>query len=150
MDFEIHPLSMTERETADSMLDAATPDQIFIEESAERPGQLPKRVPAGYDYEAPVYLAHLRPLQERQAAFVVLCGVNDLFDATPGADYAAKTSSLMAAMPNRIVKFLAGEIWNMTYAQGDPADFFTKREDSPASQSSAPSPSPSLPPKKRK
>jgi len=73
-----------------------------------------------------------------------------LSPATPGADYAAKTSSLMAAMPNRIVKFLAGEIWNMTYAQGDPADFFTKREDSPASQSSAPSPSPSLPPKKRK
>ena len=149
MDFNIRAISMAQRETADAILDAVVPAQIFIEEPAERPGQPPKRVPAGYDYEAPDYLARLRPCQERQSAYVVLMGVDGLHADTPGETDDAKVSALMAAMPSRLVKFLAGEIWNMTYAQGDPADFFTSGG-SPPSPVSAPSPRPSPPGRKRK
>jgi len=149
MDFAIRALSMSEREAADAILDAALPDPVIIEEPSERPGQPPKRVPAGYDYESPSYLAHLRPLQERQSAYVVLVGVDGLHADTPGESDSAKTDSIMASMPSVLVKFLAGEIWNMTFAQGDPADFFTSAG-SPASPSSGPSPSKSPPAPKRK
>jgi len=149
MDFAVRAMSMSEREAADAILDGALPDPVFIEEPADRPGQPPKRVPAGYDYENPSYLARLRPLQERQSAYVVLVGVDGLHADTPGETDAAKIDAIMASMPSILVKFLAGEIWNMTFAQGDPADFFTSAG-SPASPSSGPTPSKSLPARKRK
>jgi hypothetical protein len=139
MDFSIRPLSMSEREFADKILDAALPPQTYVEELPTRPGDIPKRIPSGYDYEAPSYQADLRPLQEKQAAFVALKGVQGLEADTPGDGTEAKLQSIMDTMPGRIVKFLASEIWMMTYAQGNPADFFTS-EDSSTSPASEPSP----------
>lgn len=49
----------------------------------------------------------------------------------------------------RIIRFLSNEIWNITYTQGAPEDFFTS-EGSPASPSSGPSPKPSQGDRKRK
>lgn len=140
MDFRVRALTMAERERADAIMDAAVPTAIYIDEAPERPGQPAKRVPAGYDYEDPKYTQQLRPLQDRQSAFVVLCGVDGLREATPGDTDASKTDAIIAAMPTRLVRFLAGEIWNITYAQGDPADFFTSAGSRP-SPGSEPSPS---------
>lgn len=149
MDFPIRALSMRERATADSITDAVIPEAVFVEEPSERPGQPPRRVPAGYDYESPSYLLRVRPLQERQNAYVVLVGVDGLHADTPGDNDDAKVDAIMDNMPSILVRFLAGEIWNMTYAQGDPADFFTS-EGSPASPSSGPSPSKNRQAQKRK
>ena len=149
MDFAIRPLSMTEREAADRILDAVMPPQTFVEEVATRPGDIPKRIPTGYDHDAPQYLAELRPLQEKQAALVILKGVEGLEQDSPGGGMEEKLKSIMDTMPGRIVKFLASEIWMMTYAQGNPADFFTS-EDSSTSPCSEPSPSKSPGGKKRK
>lgn len=140
MDFCIRPLSMTEREASDRVLDAVMPPQTYIEEVSLRPGDSPKRIPSGYDHDAPQYLAELRPLQEKQAAYVILKGVEGLEGDTPGSSTEEKLKSIMDTMPGRIVKFLASEIWMMTYAQGNPADFFTS-EDSSTSPSCEPSPS---------
>ena len=140
LDCKVRALTMAERESAELIMDAAVPDPIFIDEAPDRPGQPAKRVPAGYDYEAPAYTQRLRPLQDRQSAYVVLCGVEGLRDDTPGFDDIAKTASIIDSMPTRLIKFLAGEIWNMTYAQGDPSDFFTSGGSQP-SPSSKPSPS---------
>jgi hypothetical protein len=139
LDVEIRPLSMTERESAEHILDAALPPQTFVEEQPVRPGDIPKKIPSGFDYEDPKYLADLRPLQERQAAFVALKGVIGLHESTTGNSVDEKLKALMDEMPSRIIRFLASEIWAMTYAQGSPADFFTK-EDSSSSPSSEPSP----------
>ncbi len=149
MDFEIRPLSMTEREAAERVTDAALPPQTFIEEQPQRPGDIPKKIPSGYDYDAPSYLADLRPLQDKQAAYVCLKGVQGLEESTPGANEQDKVQSLMDTMPSRLVRFLASEIWSITYAQGNPADFFTN-EGSSSSPSSAPSPSKSQGARKRK
>lgn len=149
MDFTIRPLSMTEREAGERIVDAAIPPQTYVEELPQRPGDIPKRIPSGYDHEAPAYLAELRPLQDRQAAFVVLKGVVGLEQETPGPDPETKVQSLMDTLPTRLVRFLAGEIWAITYAQGNPADFFMK-EDSSSSPSSEPSPSKNPGDKKRK
>lgn len=149
MDFNIRPLSMTEREAAERIVDAAMPPQSFVEEVPQRPGDVPKKIPTGYDYEAPEYLAALRPLQDRQAAYVVLKGVDGLDADTPGGNDDEKVMQIMDTMPSRMVKFLASEIWSITYAQGNPADFFTK-EGSSSSPSSAPSPSRSPRGQKRK
>lgn len=140
MDFELVPLTMADRETADAMLDAVMPPPVIIEEPSDRPGQPPKRIPSGYDDQDPKYLAALRPLEDKRAAFVTLKGVVGLAEDTPGTDDAAKTDALMKSMPQRILRFLAAEIWNMTYAQGDPADFFTSAACA-ASPSSEPLPS---------
>lgn len=150
IDFAIRALTMSERQTADAIVDAVNPPEVFLEEHSDKPGQPPRRVPAGYNDEDPAYLASLRPLQDRQAAYVVLKGVADLAAATPGTADTDKVQSLMDTLPTRMIKFLAAQIWNMTYAQGDPSDFFTKPGGSPASPSSEPSPRPSPPPKKRK
>lgn len=149
MDFTIRPLTMSEREAADKILDSAIPPQTYVEELPVRPGDVGKRIPSGYDYEAPSYLADMRPLHERQAAYVILKGVEGMEECTPGADTNQKMAAIMDTMPSRIVKFLASEIWSMTYAQGNPADFFTK-EDSSNSPSSEPSPSRSQGDKKKK
>jgi len=149
MDFAIRSLTMSERQAAEVILDAVVPPEVIMEEPTERPGQPPRRVPAGYNYEDPKYIAALRPLQDRQAAFVVLKGVADLHSETPGADDNSKVQSIMDTLPTHLVKFLAGEIWNMTYAQGDPADFFTSGG-SPPSPSSEPSRKPNPPAAKRK
>jgi hypothetical protein len=140
MDFRVRSLTMAQREIAEAILDAAVPPATWIDEPGERPGQLAKRVPTGYDFDDPKYLAALRPLHERQAAFVALKGVDGLEEDTPGQTDADKTTALLEKMPAKMIKFLAAEIWNMTYAQGDPNDFFTK-EGSAHSPSSAPSPS---------
>ncbi len=139
VDVEIRPLTMSEREAAEKILDAAIPPQTFVEEQAQRPGDIPKRIPSGYDYDAPSYLAALRPLQEKQAAFVALKGVVGLNESTTGQSPEDKLKSLMDSTPSRMIRFLASEIWAMTYAQGSPADFFTN-EGSSFSPSSKPSP----------
>jgi hypothetical protein len=149
MDFRIRPLSMAERECAEKITDAAIPPQTYVEEQPVRPGDIPKKIPTGYDYEAPEYLAALRPLQDEQAAYVVLKGVVDLEQDTPGATDPEKVRAITTTMPSRIVRFLASEIWAMTYAQGSPADFFMN-EGSSSSPSSAPSPSKSPRGPKRK
>lgn len=149
MDFTIRPLSMTEREAADRIVDAAVPPQSFVEEMPQRPGDVPKKIPTGYDYEAPSYVAEVRVLQEKQAAYSVLKGVEGLESDTPGGNDDEKVTAIMGTMPTRLVKFLAAEIWSMTYAQGNPVDFFTK-EGSSSSPSSAPSPSKSQKGPKRK
>lgn len=149
MDFQIRPLSMLERAAAEAIPDAVQPPQIFNEVPAERPGMAPSRVAAGFDFEHPEYLAALRPLHDRQAAYVALKGVLGLEEATPGQDESAKLQSILAEMPTRMVRFLSNEIWNITYMQGSPEDFFTS-EGSPASPSSGPSPKPSPRDRKRK
>lgn len=149
MDFSIRPLSMTEREAADRILDAVMPPQTYVEEMPTRPGDIPKRIPSGYDHDSPQYLAELRPFQEKQAAFVILKGVEGLEQDTPGAGTDEKLMAIMDTMPGRIVKFLASEIWMMTYAQGNPADFFTS-EDSSISPGSEPSPNKNPGGRKRK
>jgi hypothetical protein len=149
MEFTIRPLTMAEREAAESIMDTALPPRAFIDSPPERPGQEPRRVPAGYDYDDPVYQAALRPLLDLQAAYVALCGVVGLRDGTPGSTDKEQARSIVDAMPQRMIKFLAGAIWGMTYAQGDPLDFFTRPVSGP-SPSSEPSPSPKPPAKKRK
>ncbi|MCX6874911.1 MAG: hypothetical protein NTW21_14050 [Verrucomicrobia bacterium] len=59
----------------------------------------------------------------------------------------AKTTALMAAMLARLIKFLAGEIRNLTYAQGDPAAFHTSAA-SPPVPGCGPSPKPNPPARK--
>lgn len=149
VEFKIRSLTMVERETAEAIMDTVLPPRAYIDSPPERPGQEPRRVPAGYDYDDPAYLASLRPLYDRQAAYVTLCGVDGLREGTPGDGDLEKTDSITQAMPSRIIKFLAGSIWGMTYAQGDPLDFFTKPGSGP-SPSSAPSPSPSPRARKQK
>lgn len=139
-DVEIVALSMVDREKSERILDAAIPPQTYIEELPTRPGDIPKKIPSGFDYENPDYLAKLRPLQDRQAAFVVLKGVVGMQQDAPGSDDEAKVDQIMATMASRIVKYLASEILNLTYSAGNPQDFFT-REDSSGSPSSEPSPS---------
>lgn len=142
MDFKIRPLSMAEREKADAMTDVVIPPPSFVEELPDRPGQPIKKVFTGHDYDDPKYVNDRRPAESRQAAYVVLKGVDGLEADTPGADDAAKVEAIMDKLPFRLIKFLAVEIWSMSYAQGDPADFFSK-EDSPPSPGSEPSLSPS-------
>ena len=149
MDFQIRPLSMLERSLAEAIPDAAQPPPIYTDEPAERPGMPPRRVANGYDFDHPEYLAALRPLHDRQAAYVALKGVIGLEQDTPGVDENAKLQAIMESMPTRMIRFLSNEIWNMTYIQGAPEDFFTN-EDSPASPSSEPSPKPSQGDRKRK
>jgi hypothetical protein len=149
MTFQIRPLSMAQREAADALLDSVVPPRAYIHQPSDRPGQEPVRVPAGYDEEDPAYLAALRPLYDLQAAFVALHGVEGLRESTAGETDRERATAIMEAMPTRMVKFLAASIWAMTYAQGDPLDFFTSAAYGP-SPSSAPSPSPNPPAKKRK
>ncbi|MCX6876681.1 MAG: hypothetical protein NTW21_23165 [Verrucomicrobia bacterium] len=94
-------------------------------------------------------MAKLRPCRDRQSAFVVLRGVAGLQADTPGTADTAKTTALLDAMPARLVKFPAGEIRNLTYAQGDPADFLTSAA-SPPSPGCGPSPKPNPPAQKRR
>jgi len=149
MEFKIRPLSMQEREVAEAILDTVIAPRAYIDTPSDRPGQPPSRVPAGYDYEDPAYQAALRPLHDRQAAYVALCGVEGLQSDTPGSTDHDRTTEIINVMPSRMIKFLAGAIWGMTYAQGDPLDFFTSKGSGP-SPSSAPSPNPSRPGRKRK
>lgn len=139
-DIQIRPLTMKQREIADRFVDAAIPPQLFVEEIPQRPGDLGKKVPSGYDYENPEYQNALRPLQEKQAAFVVLKGVVGLDESVTGDTDEKKIEQVMESMSAKLVTFLAAEIWGMTYAQGDPVDFFTKGGSS-SSPSSGPSPS---------
>lgn len=142
IEFAIRPLTMTERDEADAILDREMPPQTFVEEQPLRPGESAKRIPSGYDYDHPKYLAAQRTLQDEQAAFVVLKGVDGLEKDTEGASIQEKVNSIRSNMPARMIKFLAMSIWNMSYAQGDPADFFTKGGSSTA-PASASSPRPS-------
>ncbi len=140
MDFEIRPLTMSQRGAAEKILDAAIPPATFIDEPSDRPGVPPKRIPTGYDDEHPAYLAEVRALQDRQAAFDCLKGVVGLEPTTSGETESDRTRTLMESMPTRLLKFLAVEIWSMTYAQGDPNDFFTSGDSRP-SPNCEPSPS---------
>jgi len=126
---------MAEREVAEAMTDAVLPPATWVDEPAERPGQAAKRIPTGHDYDDPAYLQALRPLQDRQAAFVVLKGVEGLAESTPGDNDAARTDAVMSSMTAKMIRFLAAEIWNMTYAQGDPNDFFTSEGSGPSQNS---------------
>lgn len=138
-DVEIQPLTMVEREASEKILDAAIPPQTYIEETPTRPGDVPKKIPSGFDYESPKYLSELRPLQDKQAAFVVLKGVVGMDADIPGKTDDEKVKAIMESMPARIVRYLASEILNLTYSAGNPQDFFMK-EDSSSSPSSEPSP----------
>lgn len=137
-DVTVRALSMGEQQRAEAIMDTAVPPALFDEEPSDKPGVPPRRVQNGYDDEHPEYLANLRKAQDKQNLFVVLKGVEGLESETEGVDEEAKMQSLLAKMDGRLIRYLSNEIWRMSYAGGDPNDFFTK-EDSTAGPSSEPS-----------
>jgi len=136
---KIRRMSMAEREAAQKILDAAVPPRVFVEEPPDRPGLPPRKVAAGFDETDPEYLAALRPLEARQSAFVVLAGVVGLRDDTPGHQVETQIDAVMSAMDDRIIRYLASQIWSLSWSAGDHGDFFTSA-DSASSPSSAPTP----------
>jgi hypothetical protein len=124
-EFEIIPLTPAQKEIAESYTDSVLPPAIYVEERSARPDVPPKQVHAGYDEASPSYLNNLRNANARKAAFTVLCGVVGLADSLQGDD-AAKVKMIMETLPDRVVTYLANEIWSITWATGDPGDFFTK------------------------
>lgn len=134
LDFEVSAISDRIKEQAERLLDKAVAPKVFIEQPGEKPGMPPRQVFAGYNEEDPAYLAELREAKAQQTALVALHGTQGLRDSIPGEDDVAKVAALRDELPHRMIAWLAAEIWNMTYAGGDLADFFTK-EGSPESPS---------------
>lgn len=138
---EIVPLSMADRLTADSITDAAVPPRIVTEEPPDKPGGPVRKVLGDFDEEDPAYFALIRPLRDKQNAYIVLKGVLGLEASIPADDDAARITILMRTWPSVLVRYLAGMIYNISFAGGDPADFFIKE-----GSSSTPSSEPSLKP----
>lgn len=123
-DFEIRRLTSLERETANRILDAVPPKEK-LEQRPAGPGLPPQMVRVGFDDEDPAYLAERRYAECDQQAFIVLKGVVGLEKDIEGEDDKEKMKTLRKTLDHRMLLYLAAEIWGMSFAGGDPADFFT-------------------------
>lgn len=123
-EFEIQRLPSAVREACIQIMNTEFPPEIIVEEPGIR-GEPGKRVRTGWEWEHPSYQAKREVLLMKQSAMVVLHGVVDLHKDTPGVDDEAKINLLRTKLDDKLITYLASEIWNLSYSAGDPADFFT-------------------------
>jgi hypothetical protein len=123
-------LTSTERELCEAILETAVPPDDIVEKPAAVRGEPPQRVRIGYKFDDLAYRKELAKLQKKQDALVVLIAVEGLREEAEGADDTAKVENLRAKLDEKLIAYLAREIWNRTYSAGDPADFFTSANSS--------------------
>lgn len=121
----VRRITSDQREACDRILETLVPPEIIVEQASATRGEPPQRVRTGYDWEAPEYVAGLAKLEAKQRALVVLYGVVDLYKDTQGETDEDKIRSIRGTLDDMLLKYLASEIWNLTYSAGSPEDFFT-------------------------
>lgn len=148
-EFTVRRLTSAERQRCDQIMDAVqAPEKTELKRVG--PGIDPVPVRVGFDEDDPKYLADLRIARSNQQALICLLGVDGLMESVEGENEDEKIAKLRETLDERIIKILAGEIWNRTYSAGDPGDFFTSANSPTATPSSASSPSKKPPARKRK
>lgn len=121
----VRRLTSDQREACDRILETLIPPEIIVEQAAVNRGEPPQRVRTGWEWEAPQYLADMAKLEAKQRALVVLYGVVDLYKDTEGASDEEKIRAIRGTLDDMLLKYLASNIWNLTYSAGNPEDFFT-------------------------
>lgn len=121
----VRRLTAAQREACDRVLETLIPPEIVVEQASATRGEPPQRVRTGYEWDEPGYLAGLAKLEARQRALVALHGVEGLHAATAGETDDEKITALRGSLDDMLLKYLASEIWNLTYSAGNPEDFFT-------------------------
>ncbi len=123
-EFEIQRLPSLIKEACVQIMNTEFPPEIIVEEPGIR-GEPGNRVRTGWEWQDPAYQAKQAKLQMKQSAMVVLYGIVGLRDVTEGSDDEAKIALLRSKLDDKLITYLASEIWNLSYSAGDPADFFT-------------------------
>lgn len=128
---EIRALTDAEREKCERLMSAVVPPPVFKDEFGPD-GKLRSRVPAGYDEDAPEYLAKRAAARQVQIAQIALLGCAALRESTPGASLDEKTAALRQKVDGNLLEFIAGSIWNLGYTGADAAHFFSTAASEPS------------------
>jgi len=133
-EFTIRRLTAAQQKKCENIVDCIVAPQKFELKSMNR-GEPPVQVAAGWDEEDPEYRARLATAKDDQTALVVLHGVDGLYESTDGDTDAEKILKLRESLDQRLILYIANQIWSWGYSAGDPSHFFTKASSAATTQS---------------
>ena len=122
-EFVVRGLSYREKEAAERIVSEVVPPRKTRMDV--RPGMPPTPVDDGFDENDPKYLAEREAAGHRRLLYICLKGVVGLEEKLSGRTITEKLDEL-AGMNEKLVSYLASEVWHFTYSGRDIEDFFFK------------------------
>jgi|GEM_PF-7090880 len=124
-EIKVRALTEKERTEMERLVNRILPPQLYKEEIGEG-GKVTGRTPIGFNEEDPTFLSEKDAAISEQRAKVALLGCKELRESTPGENVHEKSENLRNKLDEQLICFIASNVWNLGYAAGDAAAFFSK------------------------